>query len=873
MQNPTQPRMPYGPTDKELSDLLDFSAMFSPPTGVVGPKNGVHAVTSHPSVDGRTLQRPHYKTGMEEGQGSWGSNSHPSPSYDSRGYEGSSYNDHMPDNRMQLNNNMSYSHDMNSNNSSMSSFMGKPIDSSKPYQMPYTMPNREMPPSQAGMSSMANEMPLSSPNSLSPHSKRGSPFPFGYNNSARRPLVPESSRLAGGPTAKRPRGLSAAPVDSPSGSYDPYSQDSPRYTSPKPPTNMYPEFMDGSHGSPDPWSNNGMPPSTGFSSAILNNTSSSYTNVHQRPHEHMGYGHTMSPGSHETISMRPSLPPISSFHGNPTSGSTPYTSNTSPLNGSESIMRGRSSTGPASSGGGAGGGSQTGDALGQALASIYQPDQTNNSYPSNTSTPVGSPAPMSAGQWTRPSSQASPGPYVESHLHSLQSRMEERLDDAINVLRNHAGEVSYGNMSIIGSGGMGGSQHHPTHPNGAMESHMTYHNQYDPMVQAHMPGPPSHGHQPHQPMSDEVPSPHSRLRNSVPVGGSATTPDIAQPQQPFNEKFTRKPLIPDNPNTDHSMTTYHQLPSPGSESLHLLSTLKNLQHSFQAVQNEMLGQNGSPSQGIKIEKIDQDKNDKSKEKSNKDGKQEHSDGSMVSGQPGGRSKKSRMDDFDVHEKMGAEKRKPPEDEPPEVRAVREKERRHANNARERIRVRDINEAFKELGRMCALHLKSDKAQTKLVILHQAVSVITSLEQQVRERNLNPKAACLKRREEEKVEELPNRAITGPPPPGGDQGALGGTDRTGTKRTATGIPIMHSTTETFSGCDLFGTPADSLGVGEQFSFQTANIGLSPVSPSSSQSSSATFSSTTLKHTIPMDQFNEETPEDSLVESQSSPVPVQ
>lgn len=100
----------------------------------------------------------------------------------------------------------------------------------------------------------------------------------------------------------------------------------------------------------------------------------------------------------------------------------------------------------------------------------------------------------------------------------------------------------------------------------------------------------------------------------------------------------------------------------------------------------------------------------------------------------------------------------------------------------RIRVRDINEAFKELGRMCMVHLSNDKSQTKLNILHQAVDVITNLEQQVRgnllalsllvlgsfcwnlswsssagsfgfsERNLNPKAACLKRREEEKNEE-------------------------------------------------------------------------------------------------------------------------
>lgn len=55
--------------------------------------------------------------------------------------------------------------------------------------------------------------------------------------------------------------------------------------------------------------------------------------------------------------------------------------------------------------------------------------------------------------------------------------------------------------------------------------------------------------------------------------------------------------------------------------------------------------------------------------------------------------------------------------------------------------------------MCGIHLKSDKPQTKLSILQQAVNVITELEKQVRERNLNPKAACLKRREEEKTEDL------------------------------------------------------------------------------------------------------------------------
>lgn len=84
---------------------------------------------------------------------------------------------------------------------------------------------------------------------------------------------------------------------------------------------------------------------------------------------------------------------------------------------------------------------------------------------------------------------------------------------------------------------------------------------------------------------------------------------------------------------------------------------------------------------------------------------------------------------------------------------REKERRQANNARERIRVKDINDAFKELGTMCDQHMSKDRNRTKLMILHDAVEVITYLENAVRERNLNPKTACLKRREEEKVDDI------------------------------------------------------------------------------------------------------------------------
>ncbi len=82
-----------------------------------------------------------------------------------------------------------------------------------------------------------------------------------------------------------------------------------------------------------------------------------------------------------------------------------------------------------------------------------------------------------------------------------------------------------------------------------------------------------------------------------------------------------------------------------------------------------------------------------------------------------------------------------------------------------FRIRDINEALTELGRIVmSLRPKAaDKPQTKLAVLNMAVDVITSLESKVRDRNLNPAALALNR----------GPAPTGPTP-GGQQTQQGDT---------------------------------------------------------------------------------------------------
>ena len=70
---------------------------------------------------------------------------------------------------------------------------------------------------------------------------------------------------------------------------------------------------------------------------------------------------------------------------------------------------------------------------------------------------------------------------------------------------------------------------------------------------------------------------------------------------------------------------------------------------------------------------------------------------------------------------------------PHLREHKDKERRVSNNSRERIRIRDINEALTELGRvvMTLRPKAADKPQTKLAVLNMAVDVITHLEKKVK----------------------------------------------------------------------------------------------------------------------------------------------
>ncbi|XP_010013488.1 PREDICTED: transcription factor 4-like, partial [Nestor notabilis] len=147
-------------------------------------------------------------------------------------------------------------------------------------------------------------------------------------------------------------------VYAPSASTADYNRDSPGYPSSKPAASTFPSsfFMQDGHHSSDPWSSSSGMNQPGYGGMLGNSShipqSSSYCSLH--PHDRLSYP------SHSSADINSSLPPMSTFH---RSGTNHYSASscTPPANGTDTIM--------ATRGSGAAGSSQTGDALGKALAS------------------------------------------------------------------------------------------------------------------------------------------------------------------------------------------------------------------------------------------------------------------------------------------------------------------------------------------------------------------------------------------------------------------------------------------------------------------------------------------------------------------------
>ncbi|KAK3784366.1 hypothetical protein RRG08_010433 [Elysia crispata] len=255
-----------------------------------------------------------------------------------------------------------------------------------------------------------------------------------------------------------------------------FHQDSPRYNSPKP--GMYGDyFIDHPPGAgSDQWAAGASLPSSFPSSHLPGAAPYPHPHPPSHPtHPHQQQQQQQQQSSYADMAYHPSpshdlhmsssgLPPMSSFRGGQQPSAGGYAGAPSPpMNGDQAHLVHRGAPPgvpvPSSSSSSAAGAaphppppvssSSSGMAVGKALASIYS-EQTNSSYGgSNPSTPVSSPPPMAGGassshqQWSRSTGQAGGGPgsgqpgYEGSHLQALPSLVDERLSDAMHLLRDH----------------------------------------------------------------------------------------------------------------------------------------------------------------------------------------------------------------------------------------------------------------------------------------------------------------------------------------------------------------------------------------------------------------------------------------------------